>query len=109
MSEAGGQSPHEHRILRDHRPICGAEADRLAGLTRGEPQMTCMCANPFGNFDCRLNGCWIMRAGNTYTSAHTDATEREAKADLAAARRALVDFEKRGGTSLEDLRKELGL
>ena len=33
----------------------------------------------------------------------------EAKADLAAARRALADFEKRGGTSLEDLRKELGL
>ena len=33
----------------------------------------------------------------------------QARADVDAARRALQDFEKRGGTSLEDLRKELGL
>ncbi len=36
-----------------------------------------------------------------------DAVQRAA--DLKAARRALADFEKRGGTTLEDLRKELGL
>jgi hypothetical protein len=35
--------------------------------------------------------------------------ETEAKSDLAAARRAIADFEKNGGTSLEALKRELGM
>lgn len=33
----------------------------------------------------------------------------QAREDLAAARRALADFEKHGGTTLEALKRELGL
>lgn len=61
-----------------------------------------------GKWTCDRHGYLFCRE---CLKAEADAAvaERRAEQDRAAARRALRDFERNGGTTLADLKRELGL
>lgn len=68
---------------------------------------------PYAGCTCSASGGQKLRSSEEIFAIKArkreEAIAYQKAADIAAARRALIDFEKNGGTTLADLKKELGL